>query len=169
MMPFIRENAIAKAYSDQYAEEPIADYYIPFYRYCHNDLKIGFREVFANMIHKKSNVIQSRGYGPKYGNSIRLEGALPDVIIDKSIIIENIQSFAKKNKIEVVFYCAPFCKYNKNQNFTMKLKTKIPGLVDFSRVLNDDTMFLNCNHLNDSGAIRFTEILTDQLLMKNSK
>jgi hypothetical protein len=169
MSPFIRENAITKRYSDQYAKHPIADYYIPFYRYCHNDLKIGFREVFANMVHKNTAVIANNGYRAFQGSAIKMGGALPDVILERNIILENIQSFAKQNKMEVVFYCAPFCKYNRNQNFTMKLKTKIPGLLDFSKVINDDALFLNCNHLNDRGAKRFTEILTEQLLMRKSK
>ena len=69
--------------------------------------------------------------------------------------------------MKVLFYCAPFCKENQNQNFTTKLKTKIPELHDFSRVLKDDKLFLNCNHLNDTGARRFTEILTEELLMES--
>lgn len=55
MVPFIRENAITKGYSDTYTINPVANYYVPFYRYCDNDLKIGFREVFANLIYKKTH------------------------------------------------------------------------------------------------------------------
>jgi hypothetical protein len=164
MMPFIRENGITKEYYDKFSTNPIANYYIPFYRYCDNDLKIGFREVFANVIHKKTNVIPNRGYGAIYGNSTELEGSLPNVILDRNPILDSIQTFLKQNNMKGVFFCAPFCKNNKNKNFTSKLKTKIPGLKDFSRVINDDKMFVNCNHLNDSGARRFTEILTEQLL-----
>lgn len=64
----------------------------------------------------------------------------------------------------VIFYCVPFCKNNKNRDFTSKLKEKIQGFQDFSQVIQDDKMFQNCNHLNDSGARRFTEIFTEQLL-----
>ena len=79
---------------------------------------------------------------------------------------ENIQSFSKQNNMDIVFYCAPFCKNNRNHNFTSKLKKKILKLQDFSQVIDDDLMFVNCNHLNDSGAKRFTEILTQELLIK---
>jgi len=166
MMPFIRDNAITKQYSDQYSEHPIANYYVPFYRYCGNDLKIGFREIFANLVHKKTNIIPSKGYGAIYGTSSALKGSLPDVILDKNEIANRIQSLVKQNKMKVVFYCAPFCKYNQNKDFITKLKTKIPVLVDFSQVLKDDTMFLNCNHVNDTGAKRFTEIITERLLLQ---
>jgi hypothetical protein len=166
MMPFVRENYITKEYLNRFAKNPIANYYIPFYRYCNNDLKLGFREVFANIIHKKNNVIKDFGYVANYGNSTKLEGALPALILDKNAELDSIQSFVKQNKMEVIFYCAPFCKNNKNQDFTSKLKKKIQGFQDFSGVITDDRMFVNCNHLNDSGAKRFTEILTEKLLIE---
>lgn len=169
MMPFVRDNAITKAYSDTYSEHPVANYYVPFFRYANNDLKLGFREVFANVVHKKTNIIPNRGYGAKYGSSAALTGALPDKILDRNAILDSIQSFVKQNKMKVVFYCAPFCKNNQNKDYTAKLKTKIPGLQDFSRVIDDDSMFQNCNHLNDNGAKRFTEIFTEEVLMRNSR
>ncbi|MFV8342105.1 hypothetical protein [Flavobacterium sp. XS2P39] len=164
MTPFLRENSITKQYFDNYGEDPIANYYIPFYRYCYNDLKLGFREVFANVIHKKNNVLMDKGYGANYGNTKELRGVLPVAILDSNIILDSIASFSKQNNIEVVYYCAPFCKKIKNIDFIWKLKNKIPELEDFSEAVNDDKMFLNCNHLNDSGAKRFTEILTKKLL-----
>ena len=80
--------------------------------------------------------------------------------------MDSIQSFVKHNKMKVVFYCAPFCKNNQNKDFTTKLKTKIPRFKDFSAAIDDDAMFINCNHLNDTGAKRFTEIFTEEVLMK---
>jgi hypothetical protein len=169
MTPFIRENAIIKAYFDTYSESPFANYYLPFYRYANNDLKLGFREVFANIVHKKNNVTTDAGYGATYGNATELTGALPDKILEHNAIMDSIQSFVKQNQMEVVFYCAPFCKNNQNKDFTAKLKTKIPGLQDFSGAIEDDRMFLNCNHLNDRGARRFTEIFVEEVLMNNVK
>lgn len=55
---------------------------------------------------------------------------------------------------------------HKNIDFVSKLKIKIPELNDFSHVISDDKMFVNCNHLNDNGAKRFTEILIGKLLME---
>jgi len=169
MMPFVRENAVTKQYSDEYSVNPVANYYLPFYRYCNNDLKLGFREVFANLVHKKTNIIPNSGYGAKYGNESKMEGALPHFIVDKNSMMNEMQSFVKQNKMEVLFYCAPFCKNNRNKEFTTKLKAKIPGFQDFSGVLDDDAMFLNCNHLNDAGARRFTEILVERLLMNKTR
>ena len=168
MVPFIRENAMIKEYFNTYAEDPIASYCIPFYRYCNNDLKIGFREFFANVVHKKTNVIVQKGYVARFGNSSELAGALPAVILDKNSILDSIQGFVKKNKMKVVFYFAPVCRTSKNQDFISKLKRKIPELKDFSRALDEDKLFVDCNHLNDIGAQRFTEIFSDEVLMKRN-
>jgi hypothetical protein len=166
MIPFIRENEIIKRYSDKYTANPMANYYLPFYRYCANDLRVGFREVFANVTHKKTTILANRGYVALLGNSKDLKGALPNSIINSNVVFDSIRVFCKQNKIDVVYYCAPFCKYNKNKDFTSKLKIKIPELIDFSTAIDDDQMFENCNHLNDKGAKRFTEILADTLLIK---
>ncbi|MFT5253184.1 MAG: hypothetical protein ACI87N_002213 [Flavobacteriales bacterium] len=166
MMPFIRDNAITRRYSDCFSKNPFANYYIPFYRYCNNDLKLGLRELFANLIHKKTNIIPNRGYGAKYGNSEKMQGSLPDIILDRNAVFDSIQFFVKKNNMNVVFYCAPFCENNKNKNFTSKLNKKIPGLKDFSELFKEDNLFLDCNHLNDSGANRFTEIFAEEVLIR---
>jgi hypothetical protein len=166
MMPFVRDNQVTKQYSDSYTEHPIANYYIPFYRYCSNDLKLGFREIFANIVRKENNVFKDGGYGAKYGTAKEMNNALPAVILYKNRNLDSIQSFVKKNKMKVVFYCAPFCKNNQNQDYTAKLKARISGFKDFSRAITDDRMFQNCNHLNDSGARRFTEFFTEEVLMK---
>lgn len=166
MTPFVRENEVTKSYSDTYAANPIANYYVPFYRFCNNDIKIGLREVFTNLVNKKTNVIAQNGYGARFGNAKELKGSLPETIKDKNVILDNIQAFIKKNNMTVVFYCAPFCKNNQNKDFTTKLSAKIPEFQDFSKILVDDSLFLDCNHLNDSGAKRFTEIFTEKLLMK---
>lgn len=166
MIPFIRENAITKEYCERYVESPNANYYIPFYRYCTNDLKIGFREVFVNVIDKKIDIVRNKGYGAMYGNSRQLEGSLPNMILDSNVILDKIQSFSKQNNINVVYFCAPFCKNINNIDFISKLKNKMPEFKDFSGVILDDKMFVNCNHLNDNGAKQFTKILTEELLMK---
>jgi len=166
MMPFVRDNVVTKNYLDTHVENPLANYYVPFYRYCRNDLKLGLREIFANIIHKKNNMIATDGYSAAFGNTTEMSGALPAVILDKNSTMDSIESFVIKNKMKVIFYCAPFCKNNQNQDYTAKLKARIAGFKDFSRVITDDRMFHNCNHLNDIGAKRFTEIFAEEVLMK---
>jgi hypothetical protein len=48
-----------------------------------------------------------------------------------------------------------------------KLKLKIPGLYDFSGLVNDDKMFANCLHLNQNGANYFTRYIIKNILIDN--
>jgi hypothetical protein len=42
---------------------------------------------------------------------------------------------------------------------------KIPELYDFSNAIIDDKMFVNCYHLNEKGAEKFTEILLNKIVL----
>ncbi|WP_232226280.1 hypothetical protein [Flavobacterium sp. ACAM 123] len=166
MTPFVRENDINKVYSDNHSTNAFATYYVPFYRYCSNDLKIGFREVFANVINKRTRMVQQKGYEAMHGSSNDLGGGLPNTIIDSNRTFDNIKLFCKNNNIDVEYYTAPFSKSTKNIDFISKLKIKIPELQDFSGAIDDDKLFVNYSHLNNDGAKQFAKIFINKLLIK---
>ncbi len=166
MSPFIRDNPATKEYLVNYVGENKSNYYFPFYRYCTQDAKIGFREVFANVFKKKTNVVQNKGFSPLQGIENQKENhkSLPDTIAKKNIYFDKIKEYSKKNNFKVVFFCAPFCKHTAHLDYISKLKTKIPELCDFSNSIEEDKMFVNCYHLNDAGARKFSEIFTEKVL-----
>ena len=166
MSPFIRDNPATKEYLVDYVGKNRSNYYFPFYRYCTQDAKIGFREVVANIFKKNRNIVQNKGYQPLQGIENQKDGhrSLPDSIAEKNIYFDKIKEYSKKNGIKVVFFCAPFCKHTAHLDYISKLKTKIPELYDFSKSIDDDKMFVNCYHLNDAGARKFTEIFTEKVL-----
>ena len=169
--PFSRDSDVIKEYLINYVGEDPSTYYIPFARYCKNDEKIGFREVVANLIHKKTNVMQHKGYNPLHGieNQNKKHFSLPTSISLHSHFFEKIKRYAIENKIKIIFFCAPFCKHTKNLDYVKKLKTRIPDLYDFSNAIKEDSMFVNCFHLNEQGASKFTEILVKKVLKNNNK
>lgn len=165
ILPFIQENKIYNQHMT-YKNSNYLEYdYIPFYRYARNDLKLGFREVLLNLIHKKTNAMDNDGYSPLEGISEKHHFPLPNFIITKNITLDKIRMFCKKNKMKVVFYCAPFCKHTSNFDFIDKLKIKVPELHDFSRIVKDESMFQNANHLNDKGARYFTNFFVDEVII----
>jgi hypothetical protein len=166
LMPFVRENEITKDYFDKHFQGNEALYYVPFYRYCQYDVKLGFREVFSNVISKKSDVVAKKGYVGLIEMPLTKENHLPKTIANSNIYFDKIKSYCTTNKIEVVFFVAPFYKVAKNLDFITKLKGKIPELKDFSGTIQDSTLFQDYNHLNDKGAHLFTSIFTDELLLK---
>ena len=164
IIPFMHENEIY----DNHLKFDSIHYnqyrYIPFFRYARNDLKLGFREIGLNLAKKKTNALTYQGYSPLYGNAEKHHFPLPHKINESNDYISKIQSFCRENKIKVTFYTAPFCQHTTNLGFISQLKTKIPGLYDFSRTVKDDNLFQNANHLNDNGAQYFTEIFVNEVL-----
>lgn len=171
MSPFIRDNTITKDYFLEYLKKHPSFYYFPFIRYCENETKIGIREVFANIIGKKTAVLEKQGFIPLAGiedqrNSHR---SLPVASITSNSYFEKIKKYGATNNVKIVFFCAPFCKHVKNLDYVEKLKAKIPDLHDFSRVIQEDSKFVNCFHLNEAGATEFTKIFAEGLLKNNKK
>ena len=166
MAPFIKENQITKDYLIDYVGEDPSTYYIPFVRYCASDQKIGFRDVFANVIGKKTTVVANKGYSPLRKNDGKHSKhlALPTSIASHNPYYEKIKKYGAANNLKIVFFCAPFCKHTKNLDYIKKLKTKIPDLHDFSDAIEEDSMFVDCFHLNEMGSRKFTEIVVEKII-----
>lgn len=165
-LPYIRSNKIICEHRKENYDYNY-NYYVPFYRYGLNDYKLGFREFFNSLIGKKSKVNLTDGFEPISKNFSNKGSSLPETILKSNKNIEEINLICKQNKIEIVYFCAPFCNEMKNINFIDKLKKKIPKLVDFSREINDNKYFKDCSHLNEKGAILFTDKLIDSCLLRN--
>jgi hypothetical protein len=165
LMPFIRDNDILKRHVALY-ENSKALYYIPFYRYCVNDYKIGLREVVLNLLRKKTIVCQNFGYDPLFGSSKTSTETLPVKILKRNETFENIQNYCKKNKIDVVYFCAPFSAATKNMDYIRQLKVKIPDLKNYATLIKNRDFFMNAAHLNDDGATFFTRYVINDLGLK---
>lgn len=165
MSPFIRDNRETKEYLLNFVGENKSNYYVPFYRYCTQDAKIGIREVIANLINKKTSVATNKGFSPLQGieNQKAEHRLLPASIAKKNVYFDKIKEYCEKNDLKVVFFCAPFCKHTRHIDFIVKLKNKIPELNDFSKSIEEDELFVNCYHLNEAGAIKFTDIFTEKV------
>lgn len=168
IMPFINDNQVTKAYCDLNFKESMKLRWIPFYRYSSYESKIGFRELFANAINKKTTIATTFGYYGLEGTSNEFDESLPQTILDKNNDFEKIKAFGKKNHWNILFFCAPFSKQTKNLEYIQKLKEKIPDLYDFSQVVQEDRLFKNAFHLNNEGAHFFTEKLIKELLLQKN-
>jgi hypothetical protein len=173
MAPFIKDNQITKEYLLDYIGEDASMYSIPFIRYCGSDQKIGFRDVFANLIGKKTTVVEKKGFSPLSGQANETSNSnhlsLPASIASHSLYYEKIKKYSVANNIKIIFFCAPFCRHTKNLDYVGKLKNKIPDLYDFSTVIQEDSLFVNCFHLNEIGAHKFTEILVKEIINNKNK
>lgn len=164
ILPFINENqVIAKHCQLNDSTNFWSNKHIPFYRYGITSAKIGLREIAMNLLKKKTKIATTKGFDPLEGNFSGGKYELPKTIANKNKYYDFIVDYSRKNKKDITFYIAPFRISNNDFTFVQKLKTKIPGLLDFSNVLPDNKYFQNNSHLNSVGAEAFTPILIDKL------
>lgn len=164
-LPYIRNNEVLKEYLKRVDSNFIKNYYVPFYRYAVNDYRLGFREFFASSINKKSKIDFKDGFVPlsgimKKGDAV---GGLPKSILKSNRSIAEIDSICQVNKINVTYFCSPFCSNFKTNDFITKLKSKISNFEDFSKAVKNDSLFENCTHLNKAGAKVFSRIIVNSL------
>ena len=169
IMPFIRNNEVTKTYLDSRFEDATMLYYFPFYRYSEFDSKIGFRELFLQVLGKRTAILKDKGFIGLQGDLRNSEFEFPNSIIEKNKYLDQIRQFAENNKIDVVYYCSPISFKTKNREYVAQLKSKIPELLDFSSVIEDDKMFKDCTHLNTNGARFFTQFFIDNVLIAQSE
>jgi len=170
MAPFFRDNQITRDYLNISSKSTFR-YCFPFVRYCEYEAKIGIRELFVNLIHKKTKIKLNQGYNDLQGVE-REDGShrsLPKFILSRNRYVDKIKKFGKENGIQIIFFSAPFCKHIENLDYMKKIKLKIPELYDFSMNINSDKMFINCYHLNEEGANEFTKNFIKTIFNNNVK
>lgn len=165
-LPFIRSNSTINGYLKRVDTNYNKNYYIPFYKYAVNDYRLGFREFFTSAIKKKSKIDFKDGFVPVFGEIDENDttiSSLPNKIMESNKSIKEIDSLCKANNINVTYFCAPFCTSIETNNYLTKLKAKLPNFEDFSATVKQDSLFNNCSHLNEKGALIFTKHLVEEL------
>ena len=164
LMPYIHDEIVSNFIKTR-DPEYLALKYLPFYRYLIYDYKIGFREFFNTATGQAGWIDLENGYFPLYGSSGKdLQGSLPDHIRNKNDKIRQINSFARANNLNVVYFMAPFCPDMQNLDFASKLQEKLPNFINFSRPSSlQNEVFYDCAHLNDKGAKEFSQIFAEKI------
>ena len=164
MLPYIRENDIIKAY--YLGENDFAFlYYVPFYRYCRSDSKLGIRELLASLMRnndfeKNKGFLSQKGFGEKW------QRELPKYIRNENVYNSKTIAFLKQRKYKYMFYIAPFRYDTKNIYYASLLKKKYPEFWDFSTIIKEDKKFVNGYHLNESGANDFSILFAAKIKEK---
>lgn len=159
-MPFI-EDPLVKAYVQDYHADFKALYYVPFYRYAMYEPKIGFRELFFSLLDKRPKYDLGSGYAPKEGHHFK---PMRDSIMGEAVVLKpnpvfkQIQQLCRQKDIKLIVFIAPFCSKIDARSYIEKMKKIAPDLIDLSRNY-PDSLFYDCEHLNDQGG----EVLTRRL------
>jgi hypothetical protein len=155
-MPYIHTNSIIK---EHYKKESDFKqlYYVPFYRYIKFDAKIGFREVYEVLSKKPTNTLYNKGYYPLISDK---KGSMKNDISTLKVIrnkyYEEIKKLCKQNNINLIVVMTPMCKNTKGLDYFDNVKKQYPEINNFENIVTDDRYFASCGHLNNEGAIIYT-------------
>ena len=155
-MPYIHTNSIIK---EHYKKESDFKqlYYVPFYRYIKFDAKIGFREVYEVLSKKPTNTLYNKGYYPLISDK---KGSMKNDISTLKVIrnkyYEEIKKLCKQNNINLIVVMTPMCKNTKGLDYFDNVKKQYPEINNFENTVTDDRYFASCGHLNNEGAIIYT-------------
>ena len=160
-MPYIHNSETIKTY---YKSIPDFNqiYFIPFYRYICYDSKIGFRELFNAVIHKKSSDFLHFGYYPLFKRNHALQLDIASYSPKKNKSYELIKSICKKNNINLIAVTTPMCAACNNFDYFKQVSKLYPEIHNYENVVTEDKYFSSCGHMNDKGAKLFTaKIISD--------
>ena len=168
-MPYIHQS---KTIRDFYKNIP--DYtkvvYIPFYRYIKYESKIGFREMLFSALHKKSNCLENQGFYPLLHDARPLVAKnLSNYVPHKNKSLDNIKEICKKNNIQLLLITTPICNNTINREYFNHIKEIYPEIRRFENAVTDDKYFSTCGHMNQQGAIKFTEIVFNAFFKPKNK
>jgi len=134
--------------------------YIPFYRYMHYDTKIGFREMYFSLIHKRTNNLENYGFHPLTKDERPMVAAdLSKYYPKKNIGYEQIKTICKKNNINLIAITTPMCMSTINREYFNHIRSIYPEIHNFENAVTDDNYFATCGHMNEKGAIAFTKVI----------
>ena len=136
--------------------------YIPFYRYIENDAKIGFREMYFSLTHKKSNQLDNFGYFPlnSFGKNSYYD--LSDYVPKRNYAYEKIKILCQKNNINLIAISTPMCQECASDDYFKRIKLLYPEVYNYENVITQNSDFASCGHMNVKGAMAFTtKILND--------
>lgn len=164
LMPYIGDEFVSN-----YLKQRNSDYlflkYFPFYRYLKYDYKLGFREFISTSIGKEPKMDFNSGYFPKKGNNgKKMKAKLPNKLKINNKKIDEINSFAEENNLQIVYFFSPYCAEAINLDFSKKLEMRFEKFLNFSQKLPDNKdYFFDCAHLNDNGAKAFSSLFAREI------
>ncbi|MET3028153.1 hypothetical protein ABXT06_15845 [Flavobacterium sp. UW10123] len=156
-LPYIHNSEMIKEHfkNDAYFNEL---YYIPFYRYLKYDSKIGFRETFFTLMHKKTNALDNLGYYPleKHKNGNMKNNIVNLNPLPHNKYYEEIKNICKKNNINFIAVMTPMCENVVGMNYFDKVKKAYPEIHNYENTVIENKYFSSCGHMTDEGARLFT-------------
>ena len=168
-MPYLHQSKIIKNHY-----KTIPEYnkllYLPFYRYLHYDARIGFREMYYSLVHKKTNALENGGFNPLKSNRGKMIPAdLSKYYPKRNIGYEEIKAICKKNNINLIAITTPMCMSTINRDYFNHIQSVYPEIRRFENAVTADAYFSTCGHMNKAGAVEFTKVVFNAFFKPKAK
>lgn len=157
LFPFLGTNKIIDSYVFNNCKDKNAIKYMPFYKYNVAFHNLGLRNIVLTIFDFKRKIDVNKGYAPLYGSGKMNTELLPKFTAKNHHLNKLITT-----KNAIFFSCPLYSSINKNHYFD-DLKKTIPTLNDFSNNIKEKEFFKDSYHLNNIGAVTFTNILIEKL------
>ena len=172
-LPYVHNSKLIEKHFSQ-EKDFLKLFYIPFYRYIAFDAQIGFREMFFNLIQKKTSHLQNLGYAALKGNNGKMKNDLRALKPIQNKYYEEIKQICAANNIKLIAVMTPMCSNTKGLDYFKKVSNIYPEIHNYENVVNDDKYFSSCGHMNDQGARLFTsriikDFFTNPYRVQNSE
>jgi len=164
-MPYIHQSEVIRNYYKAIPEFNKL-YYIPFYRYINYEAKIGFREMFFSLTHKKSNDMYFDGYYALNNVGKNLALNIKERLPKKNKAYEEIKEICKKNSIRLIAITTPVCQNTINLEYFKQVAELYPEVHNYEKAVTEDQYFSSCGHMNDKGAKKLTAIILKDFFNK---
>jgi hypothetical protein len=158
-LPYIHDSkTIEKHFEAEYNFREL--YYIPFYRYIAFESRIGFREMFLNVIHRETTYLANQGYYAlgKSPNA-NMKNNLTNLKPKYNKYYEEIKQICEANSINLIAVMTPVCSNVKGLDYFQKVNVIYPEIHNYENAVEGDQYFSSCGHMNDTGARLFTSII----------
>ncbi|WP_333600530.1 hypothetical protein [Flavobacterium sp.] len=158
-MPYLHRSPIIR---DHYKDIPEYNelLYIPFYRYMHYDARVGFREMYFSLVHKRTNNLDNDGFHPLESHGGKMIPAdLSKYYPKRNVAYEEIKAICKANNINLIAMTTPMCMSTINRDYFNHIREVYPEIHNFENAVTDDKYFATCGHMNEAGAIEFTKVV----------
>lgn len=139
----------------------------PFYGYLKYEKVIGIREIFNQLIRNETGRNYDNGFLPLTGNGKKLYGSLPSEVAEKNMTLLKMDQLISKNDENLYYFFAPYCSEVKNRDYAVKLQKKLPGMFNYVSLFDSkEEFYVDCGHLNITGAKKFTKIFIEDFLRR---
>lgn len=158
-LPFLNTNSLVSSYYQDKIDNFKVLKYLPFYRYMMYDYELGIRQLFLTVINKKQETAFTDGFAPLIGAGSNLKLDIFQSKPQKNESYELIKQLCKQHGIKLIAITTPLCENTLMNGYFDQVSKVYPEVVRLEKVVTEDAYFSSCGHLNEAGALIFTEYL----------